>query len=243
MLERLLFRAENEEKYLLLFLELLVVFIFLLLFNRLLGGDYLFLVALCSLSISYPVTKFIRKIDHTELLPHTVRDIVELFRRQLIVFWIVFITSVLVFAIGFSHIKNTSFHQAVISALSGFMINTDLSFFDIFLNNISVGFLGMGIAFISTSTLVFLIIWNASLLAYVVQSAQNITALLGYLPHGLLEIGGFVLLGLAGSLTSYRLERYSRFTADANRYLFRNVALLLVFGIILITMAAFFETL
>jgi len=246
MLERLIFSAENEKKYLILFSELFAVFLIMSLFNYFLGGNYIFLVALSALSVSYPITKFIRRLDHEELFKHSIADTILLFKRQILVFWLIFISSTLTFLLTFNLLKDTSFHQLVITSLSGFMINPNLTFTEILLNNLFVGFLGFGVAFISTSGLVFLIIWNASLLAYVVQNISELPfyiSLLGYLSHGLLEIAGFVLLGLAGSLISYRLERFSRFDRSANKFLLRNFILLIVFGIFLITIGAFFEVL
>ncbi|MFT4326283.1 MAG: stage II sporulation protein M [Candidatus Woesearchaeota archaeon] len=247
MLERWIFNDEENAHFLRLFTEMFIVFLVVSFLNYFIKGNFLFLVALSSISVAYPVTKYIRREDHNELFDHSMSDVLQRFDRQMLVFWVIFIAATIAFIITFGLLTDTTFHANIVESVSGRMVNPDLSFSDIFFNNLYVGFITFLVALVSTSGIIFIIVWNASMLTYVLAQSgtriSSLTMMFSYLGHALLEIGGFVMLGMAASLLSYRIERFKRFDRHANKVLFINFSLLVIIGIVLIFLGALVETL
>jgi uncharacterized membrane protein SpoIIM required for sporulation len=245
MLERIIFKDEEESNFIKLFVEIFFIFICLCFLNVLLGGNYLFLVALTSISIAYPVVKYIRRQNHLELLEDDLANSLNHFNRQIMVTWLVFVAATLAFMLTFTLLKDYSFHAKVVSSITGNITQITYSLSDILLNNLYVAFLTFLIALISTSGLLFVIIWNASILAFVLAQAstfvESFGMFFGYIGHGLLEIAGYVLIGLAASILSYRIERYKRYNKEANKHLLKQFFVLLFLGVLLILIGALAE--
>lgn len=84
------------------------------------------------------------------------------------------------------------------------------TFTKITINNIGVLFLSLLFAFIFGSGAIFILAWNASVLAAAIGlTAKSIggvygipVALITYMPHGIFEIGAYFLAGIAGGILS-----------------------------------------
>lgn len=219
MLDRWIYNAESKGNFISLFTESFVLIIFLSFINVLLGGNYLFLVTLTSVGLAYPATKYIRKKDH-EVLVNKDSTVLDFFNNQIFVFWCFFLATVLAFLIIFPLISDYSFQENFVRSVSGNLVRPDISFAEIFFHNLYVALITFMIAFVSSSGLVFVLVWNASILTYVIAQATTIVGSLSmlsrYVGHGLIEIAGYILIGLAGSLLSYRFERYGRYSAKSN---------------------------
>lgn len=248
MIERWLFKAEEDNDLLRLFLEIFLITILLSFLNILLGGNFLFLVSLTALTMAYPLTKYIRHQDHLELtVAASTKSMVARFDKQVVVCWCIFLAVTLAFAVTFPLIKDASFQEGFVNSISGAVTQESIGFSKILFNNLNVAVLTGLIALISTSGLIFVLFWNASILVYVLSKAASaidsswlFVSLLG---HGLLEIGGYVFIGLAASLLSYRFERYRRFSKDVDKVLMKNVALLLILSFAFILAGAIVEIL
>lgn len=244
MLERIIFKDEEDSSFIKLFVEIFIIFLLLCFLNILLGGNYLFLVAITSISIAYPVVKYIRRQNHLELIDENINHSLNYFNRQMLVGWVIFVAATLAFLLTFTLLRDFTFHEMIVSQITG-NITGNISFMDILLNNLYVGFLTFLVAFISTSGIIFILVWNASVLAYVLAQAstfsQTSIMFLHFISHGLLEIGGYILIGLAASILSYRIERYKRYNKFASKHLLKQFFLLLMLGLGLILIAAIVE--
>ena len=90
---------------------------------------------------------------------------------------------------------NTSFLHAIIS------------------NNLWVFFLTFAISFLFSAGMIFILVWNASVLGvFLAKASENIMHFhllaISYLPHGLLEITSYILAGISGALISYQFDYY-----------------------------------
>jgi uncharacterized membrane protein SpoIIM required for sporulation len=99
------------------------------------------------------------------------------------------------------------------SGVTGAAINQGEMFSRILTNNLQVMGFSLLFSFIFGAGVVFIIAWNASILGIYVGAKLSETVwhipvvTLGFLPHGIPEIAGFVCAGLAGGLLSAALIR------------------------------------
>lgn len=121
---------------------------------------------------------------------------------------------------------------------------------DIIQNNLWVLAVTFILTFFITSGVVFVLAWNASVLGVLIgtlsSSILEVPLLtLPYLPHGLLEIGGYVLAGIAGALLSYEAELivFEEDSPVINRVLAKDVITLLALGVGMILVAGVVEVL
>ena len=99
--------------------------------------------------------------------------------------------------------------KGISSGVTGAAVEDQASFFSrILLNNLQVMGFSFFFSFIFGAGMVFIIAWNASILGVYVGAKLSETVwhiplvTLGFLPHGIPEIAGFVAAGLAGGLLS-----------------------------------------
>jgi uncharacterized membrane protein SpoIIM required for sporulation len=120
---------------------------------------------------------------------------------------------------------------------------------EILANNIRLFALTFFLSFFITAGVIFILVWNASVLGvFLVKISQTIWDLplltMVYLPHGFFEIAGYVLAGLAGGLLSHHFEHFV-FEKNIGKRRFRivwlDVVLLLAFGIFSILFAGLIE--
>lgn len=216
--------------------------------NSFLGGNALFLVALVALALAYPLVSYILSMDDEELRKNmSSKNLLRRHSVELSIFWTVFIGIVVgmyvVFQFGW--IADYTYHELFVENVSGMATNMDAPMVTILLNNLGVVFFTFILSIISFSGLIFVLSWNASLLAYYLYSIANpskaLLVGLSILPHGLLEMGGYILVGIAGSLVAYKLERRKKFGHDLNKEFFKDFALLLGIGILLVVVGAIIE--
>lgn len=247
MLEKFLFKSEEEAHFGLILIQVLITVVALAIVNHFMGGNSVFLVALVSLALAYPVTKYMRKriseefhkkIQETQLL---VRHDIEL-----IVFWSIFIASFVGFFIVSPLISDFSVQASFYASITGNMTDTGIGFTEILINNLGVLALTFAVSFISIAGLIIVLVWNASVLAYVLRfktfEQNTFMQAIGYLGHGLLEIAGFVFAGISAMILAYKIEHIRSQTKDRS-VLLKDSFLLLLIGIIFVVIAALIETL
>jgi hypothetical protein len=118
------------------------------------------------------------------------------------------------------------------------------TFQTILVNNIGVLFLSFLFSFIYGSGAIFILAWNASILATAASMlAKSLggayklpIALLSYMPHGSLEIVAYFLAAIAGGIASYHLTKGGKI-----RVIFEDCLFLLALGIVFILLGAIVE--
>ena len=116
-------------------------------------------------------------------------------------------------------------------------------FMDIFMNNLQVMIVAFIFSLIFGAGAVFILVWNASILGVFIgqfsKSAWEIPLVsLGFLPHGIPEIGGYVVAALAGGILSVAILRKRE---DILPSVLIDAAKLLILGIALIALGAAVE--
>jgi uncharacterized membrane protein SpoIIM required for sporulation len=120
------------------------------------------------------------------------------------------------------------------------------TFQTIFINNVGVLFLSFLLSFLYGSGAIFILSWNASILATAIgmtaKTLGGIKALplaaMVYFPHGSLEILAYFLAAIAGGIVSYFSLK-----EKLERYVLEDAFFLLSLGIFLLLIAAAIETL
>jgi len=119
------------------------------------------------------------------------------------------------------------------------------TFQTILINNIGVLFLSFIFSLIYGSGAIFILAWNASILATATSMlAKSLggayklpIALLSYMPHGSLEIVAYFLAAIAGGIASYNLTRSKEIKVFLEDCLF-----LLALGMVFLLLGAIVET-
>jgi uncharacterized membrane protein SpoIIM required for sporulation len=88
----------------------------------------------------------------------------------------------------------------------------NIMFSQILFNNLFLVFNTFVTSSLFLLALIFVVVWNASILAYYLYSLSShsnaAVTFLNVLVHALLEIGGYVWAGLLGAILSYRFSIY-----------------------------------
>lgn len=248
MLEAYLEKAEKNVNVLTILGISFIVTFLLGFINSFIGKNSLFLVALVSLALSYPVISYIRGMNKEEIEKQM--DANLLFSRhakELVVFWTIFIGILFAFLIlmKLNLVTEFTFQEQFYSKVSGMITMFNNSFGVILLNNLYVTFFTFLISFLSFAGLIFVISWNASILAYYLYHSETISnsllSFISLLPHGLLEVGGYVLAGITGAILAYRIDRKNKFDHKLDSEFFKDFFLLAFSAIFLIFLAAFLE--
>lgn len=115
--------------------------------------------------------------------------------------------------------------------------------YSIFMNNLQV--MGMSFVFsiIFGTGAIFIIVWNASVLGVFIgefsKSLLHIPLVsLGFLPHGIPEIAGYLVAALSGGILSAAILRRRH---DILRYVIYDSAKLLLLGVFLVAIGAVIE--
>lgn len=245
MLERFLLNAEENLNIFKIFFSCFLITVVLAYINSFIGGNSLFLVALISLALVYPVVNYIRSMTKKEL--QTRMNSLNLIKRhdcELIVFWTIFIAITVGLYVSFPLITDYTYQGAFVEKITGNFFNNTAFFKEIFFNNMIVALFTFVISLITFSGLIFVLVWNASILAYVLNDFNYKDAFLSslfYLSHGLFEIGGFVLVGIAGALLAYRIDRWKKFDHKLNGEFYKDLVILIIGGILLVLIGALIE--
>ncbi len=98
--------------------------------------------------------------------------------------------------------------KGISGSVTGAAVDQGAMFNMILVNNLQVMFFSLVFSFIFGAGVAFIVAWNASILGVYVGAKLSETiwhipfVTLGFLPHGIPEIAGFVAAGLAGGLLS-----------------------------------------
>lgn len=209
-------------------------------------------VLLASLTASYPL---IRYLEMREEDTEDVEDLeeLELLKRhwtELEIYLAFFLGVTLAFSLS-SFLLPASFftnQDAVIGSISGKLVSQGL-FMEIITNNLSVFILTFVLSFLLTAGMVFILVWNASVLgvflAKISESFFHLPiAALSYLPHGVLEIGAYILAGISGFFLSHEFPEFWGWD-EKTRTLKLMESSIVVFGLglLMLVLAALLESL
>ncbi len=262
MFERVILRFSNSERYFDIFLiSAAFTILSALLVHHIVafevGGNNLggvVAVLLTSLAASYPFVRYMLEEEKMETTRNWhEKKLVKRHARQLELYLSYFLGATVGFALSTFFLPE-SFYSVQLQVLDAIrspsgMVIADALFQEILRNNLWVFSITFLLTFFIASAVLFVLAWNASVLGVLVGTAAEsalevplVTAF--YLPHGILEIGGYVLAGIAGSLLSYGLE--SSMLGDGGPetgIITRDTAVLLVVGVAMILIAAVIEVL
>ncbi|MFP4045746.1 MAG: stage II sporulation protein M [Candidatus Aenigmatarchaeota archaeon] len=261
MLERIWVEQERENHFLTSFLLSLVFSLAAILIShyfvpfQISGRNYggLIAVLLTSLTASYPLLRYLEKREEEEEKMEDLEEKKLLQRHwtELEIYLAFFLGVMLAFTITAFVLPSEFFHtqSAVISSITGRMVNTGL-LMTILENNISVFFLTFFLSFLLTAGMVFILVWNASVLGvFLADVSQSFSRLplmaLSYLPHGILEIGAYALAGISGFFLSHHFECFFEPDVDSRKIfkLCRDSMLILIVGLLMLLIAGFVEVL
>jgi uncharacterized membrane protein SpoIIM required for sporulation len=168
-------------------------------------------------------------------------------QKELIVFWGIFLGVLLGFLllIYFNLATDFTYQKQFIENTSGMITQQTNDFLLILTNNLKVAFYTFIISFLVLSALIFVIIWNASILAYFLSNLDSFKIisikLISILPHAFLEIGGYVFAGIAGSILAYRVDRKNKFNHNLNKEFFKDISILIISAVVMILVGAILE--
>jgi len=139
--------------------------------------------------------------------------------------------------------RDLGFVQSLQSTITGNATKPDV-FNIIFWNNLRVYAIGILLSFIYGTGGVFILTWNASviatLLATEIKKSGSVMAgvlhFLGILPHGIIEYGAYVIGGFAGALISLAILQ-----KGWNAHLIRDAIIFLLTGLGLLYLGATLE--
>jgi hypothetical protein len=172
------------------------------------------------------------------------------YREVIMSFVAIFAGMTLVFSLLYlllpSEIAEKSFQTQIneIKAIRGYFWFGG-EFQTILINNIGVLFLSFLFSLIYGSGAIFILAWNASILATAASMlAKSLggayklpIALLSYMPHGSLEIVAYFLAAIAGGIASYHLTRSKEI-----KVLLGDCLFLLALGMVFLLLGAIVET-
>ncbi len=249
MFETFIFNSEKNYSFFRVFLGCFFLTLIISILNSFLGGDFLFLVALVSLGLSYPVINFILDFSKVELETQMRAKILFLrHEREMIVFLSLFLgVSLGFFLSSFYFISDFSYQEKFVDLISGSFLNLESSFFTILLNNLIVGCFTFLISMFIFSGFIFILVWNASILSYFIYSLKSTSSMfisfVSILPHLLFEIGGFILAGFAGSVLAYKFYRKEKYGHNFNNEFFKDLIILIFMSFVFILIGALIEVL
>lgn len=183
------------------------------------------------------------KIDEEANLFHRYKDILKVYTA-------LFSGMILSLSIVFIMLPETMVQKAFsdqineINKIRGKVVFTD-TMSGIIINNIGVLFLAFLFSFIFGAGAVFILAWNASILAVAIGSVAKTIggikalpmAILPFFPHGSLEILAYFVGGIAGGLVSMAITRrksgqFMLIFKDSLRLMSVSIVLLLIAGVL-----------
>lgn len=202
MLETAYHNALNNHQYGLVALYTYIVTVTLAGINHWVSGSNLFLISFTALAIAHPVVDYMRSVNKGDLERHESFDeIIGDHVEEITTVWMIFIAVLAGFLTA--HIAGlTTFSDVSLDAAN---VVSNTGFQAILTNNALVAAYTALLSFVSVAGLVFVLAWNAGLLASYASQTRAVDVAL-VLPHGLLEVAGYVSAGLAGSLLAMRFQ-------------------------------------
>ncbi len=260
MLEGIWLREEYKD-------NLLAIFFFALVFT-LLGvfltkyvlpiSQGLVSVFLISLIGAYPLITYLRSEEKKEMVKRISEGKLILRHSNELAIYLTFflgvtfgfVISAFVFPESFFSIQIQIIEGIRGGPISGNIIISNI-FEKIISNNLWVFFLTFIISFLFSSGMVFILVWNASVLGVFIAKASggvhNIHMLaLSYLPHGLLEIASYILAGISGALLSYQFGYYyktKKYNKETFLMVIKDAGVLILSGLLCLLFAGLIEVL
>ncbi len=249
MLEKYLLKAQEKTSFLQIFIITFLLTLILGLANYFLGNNSLLYVALVSLAISYPIVRYLHRRQREELEHHFSNNSI-IFReeREILMLWVLFIAMTIGFYIIFSLLPpgDHIYHQEFTSPIGGNFLELENTFLIVLFNNIQVGLVTFVLSFLFFSGFVLVIVWNSSIFAYYLyqMGSHSMAFVTGFIfiSHALLEIGGYIMLGIAGCLLSYRISKKLTDKKLKMQFIFQ-FSLTILIGLTLIVLGAVVESL
>ena len=258
--------------------NLLVIFFFALFFTLisvyltkfLLPISYgLVSVFLVSLVGAYPLIAYLRSEENEEMVKRLSEDkLLARHANELAIYLSFFlgvtfgyIISTYIFPAEFfsiqveviQGIRGESIGGSAIGATGDVLGNVIISnlFEKIITNNLWVFFLTFVVSFLISAGMVFVLVWNASVLGVFLAKASTGVAdlqilILSYLPHGILEIAAYILAGLSGALLSYQFGYYyntKKYKTETFVRVIKDSIILVIGGLFCLLIAGIIEIL
>lgn len=264
MLEKLWLKEELENKLIHSFI-FSIVFSFLSIFVtryilhfKIGGYSYSGIVSvlLISLASSYPLISYIERKEEEEERLKSEFKILKQHEEELTLYLVFFLGVTFTFVFSYFLLPESFFSLQIgtINSLtqpevsSGFFSTSFLNL--ILKNNLFVFSTTFIVSFLFSAGMIFILVWNASVLGVFLSKASNsLTHLpifsLGYLPHGLIEISSYILAGLSGFLLSRQIENLSirDESHETSIYLFEDSLVLVGIGLVMLFVAGILEVL
>lgn len=210
-------------------------------------------VLLTSLAMAYPFVRYLLIREQEEAKQRwTETQLLRRHAEDFTLYLSFFLAATLAFAVSTFFVPE-QFYTIQMGVLESIGAPTGQFYSQAFLmqiinNNLWVFMVTFILTFFVTSGVVFVLAWNASVLGVLIGMLSR-TLLevplitLPYLPHGLLEIGGYVLAGISGALLSYAVEQYMLEEVDwqTNVVILKDSLTLFVLGVGLILVAGVIE--
>lgn len=261
MLETLWLRLEIENRYLSMFLFSLLFSFAVLYFTKTFiplptGISSVFLI---SLAAAYPFVRYMKHEEESESKMQkrlSEKSLLKRHEKELLLYVAFFLGVIITFIIS-SFVFGTNSFEAQLESISGmqnirgYVTQNTIGFSEVFLNNLTVFSITFLISLMISAGMVFILVWNASVLGvFIASNSENAIMahvnILPYLPHGIIEIAGYIMAGIAASLLSYQLERKIRgknYAKGVFSQVLADVFLLVVIGIGLLIIGATIEVL
>ncbi|MFT4282860.1 MAG: stage II sporulation protein M [Candidatus Woesearchaeota archaeon] len=240
MIEKLLVEYEDKYNFSFVFILTAMITFFIGVFTFFTFNHPYVLVGLLALALSYPTIRHLTKEEKDLDKLKTIFKSFDFFRKELMIYSSIFcgFSAGLFLLFVFKLVDDLSIFETIISSVTGQFILGE-NFVGILSNNLMVGVLTFTLSVIMFSGFLFVLSWNASILAYYLAYVANdkFYTLIAILPHLIFEIGGFILAGLAGNILMYGIE-YKK-----NKLKFAKISLfVLFFAALFILIGAFLET-
>ncbi|MCJ7450489.1 MAG: stage II sporulation protein M [Candidatus Nanohaloarchaeota archaeon QJJ-9] len=212
-------------------------------------------VLVTSIGLSYPVTRYIKARDNEEIKKKWSEEtLLGRHITELAVYSTIFLGATLVYGISriFLHKNFFSAQSLVINSVNSAAgnITANSMIGSILANNFGVFLITFALGFLVSGGIVFILIWNASILGAEVGSISPTVfhvplKTMAYLPHGLLEIAAYILAGLSGTLLSFHLEHYFRHgthSIETLKITVKDISTIFILGLIALLLAGIVET-
>ncbi len=220
------------------------------------GLTGLIAVVLTSLVASYPLIKYLE--DEEDFFEEkgdlkSYFDLLERHNTELKVYLMFFLGATLAF--GFTSVfipEAFGVQYEVIGSIRPDVVTGRVFspgfFTEIITNNISVFFATFLLSFFLTAGMVFILVWNASILGIFMSEVSKGIAdvpivALSYLPHGILEIAAYIIAGLSGFFLSHEVRSIVKWEdKSAATKLMTDSFLFLFIGFVVLVIAAVIES-
>jgi stage II sporulation protein M len=136
-----------------------------------------------------------------------------------------------------------------IRSITGNAISASSSFIQILKNNLNVVLVSLVFALFFGAGAIYILVWNASIIGYVIGAASQETFGLGAIPavavkymlHGIPEMLAYILAAIAGGIMYFSLLRGDLTKENRTRRLIIDFLTLLLIAILLLLLAAAIE--